>query len=105
MGLVVEEGWLGVLGELEDGSEVEAELDSGDVFDRPLADSGLGEVMVIFEFGLVIGIADLGTVRWAMFRRARWWGDCIWRTDSYFINCWCQCGEYWVAAGDPCANN
>jgi hypothetical protein len=67
---------LGGMGELVEGSEMEAAEDSGDVFGRPLADSGRGEVMVIFELGLVMGIADLGTVRWAMFIRARWWGDC-----------------------------
>ena len=72
-------GWLVVEGEFVAGSDVEmaavADVDSGDSFvDRPLADSGLGEVIVIIlELGLVIGIADLGTVRDAIaLARARW---------------------------------
>jgi hypothetical protein len=68
-----------VEGEFVAGSDVElaavAEDDSGDSLDdRPLAGSGLGEVIVtILELGLVIGIADLGTVRDAIaLARARW---------------------------------
>lgn len=64
-------GALELLGEPGGGSEealaTVVAAASSKVFDRPLGVSGLGEVIVIiFEFGFVIGMADLGTVREAM---------------------------------------